>query len=74
MDGGNVTAVRTSGMSHQIARTVRNAVNMLECGAKEQTAGAQIYRFRVDFIDPDDSRYSQVASAKSGYRIAMANE
>ncbi|MGM9484230.1 hypothetical protein ACS5PN_23755 [Roseateles sp. NT4] len=73
IDNGEVAAVRTSGISNRIERTVRNATNMLECGP-QQTAGAQIYRFRVDFINPEDSRYQQLASAKRGYRIAMVNE
>ncbi|KQV86492.1 MULTISPECIES: hypothetical protein [unclassified Roseateles] len=73
IDGGEVTAVRTDGISNRIERTVRNAANMLECGP-QKTAGAQIYRFRVDFIDPDDRNNQQVAGAGRGYRIAMVNE
>jgi len=73
MDRGEVSAVRTSGMSNRIERTVRNAANMLECGP-QKLAGTQIYRFRVDFIDPEDRNYQNVASAKRGYRIALLNE
>lgn len=73
IDGGEVTAVRANGISNRIERTVRNATNMLECGP-QKTAGTQIYRFRVDFIDPDDRNNQQLAGAKRGYRIAMLKE
>lgn len=76
MDGSDITAVKARGISHVIERSVRRAVRGLHCGA-QKTAGAQIYRFRVDFIDPDAQSYSgetQTASARSGLRLALANE
>lgn len=76
MDGGEITAVKAKGITHTIARSVRNAVNALDCG-DQKTAGAHIYRFRVDFIDPyanHTSRDTQTASAKSGVKLALAND
>jgi len=76
MDGGEITAVKANGISHTIARSVRQAVNALDCGTPK-VAGAQIYRFSVDFIDPYSRSYSgdtQTASAKSGVRLALARE
>jgi len=77
MDGGEITAVKANGISHTIERSVRKAVNGLHCGA-QKTAGAQIYRFRVDFIDPYAQPYrsgdTQTASAKSGVKLALADE
>jgi len=76
MDGNDITAVKAKGISHAIERSVRQAVNGLHCGA-QKIAGAQIYRFRVDFIDPyapSSSGDTQTASAKSGVKLALADE
>ena len=77
MDGGEITAVKANGISHTVERSVRHAVNNLHCGA-QKTAGAQIYRFRVDFIDPyalPYNRDTQTASAKpSAVRLALISE
>ena len=51
MDNGEVSAVQAKGISNIVARDVRHAVNRLHCG-KQTTAGVQVYRFSVDFIDP----------------------
>ena len=78
MDGGDVTAVQADGISNAIERSVRRAVYRLDCGTQTQaTAGAQIYRFRVDFIDPEAQTQAQrTASTKQrgAVRLAMVSE
>ena len=76
MDGNDITAVKAKGISHAIERSVRQAVSGLHCGT-QKTAGAQIYRFRVDFIDPYSSTSSgdtQTAGTKRGVKLALASE
>lgn len=76
MEGGEITAVKAKGISHTVERSVRHAVNSLHCGT-QTTAGAQIYRFRVDFLDPyaqPASSDTQTASAKTSVRLALAAE
>lgn len=76
MEGGQVTGVKARGISHPVARAVRNAVQELDCGP-QAVANAQIYRFAVDFIDPDDRRFhdaNRTAGAQSGVRVALVSE
>lgn len=68
MENGEVEAVTAKGISNKISREVRRAVSRLHCGPRT-VADAQIYRFSVDFIDPnrrDDMRLA----GRSGVRIA----
>lgn len=74
MDGGDITAVSASGISNAVERSVRQAVNSLDCGQHAATAGAQIYRFRVDFIDPDDRRQQMAGATRAGYRLALLKD
>lgn len=73
MNGGDITAVRADGISNSVERSVRNAVNSLQCGT-QAVAGTQIYRFRVDFIDPDDRRQRMAGATRAGYRLALLND
>ncbi|MFT7771995.1 hypothetical protein [Roseateles sp.] len=73
MDGGDITAVKTDGMSNSVQRSVRNAINGLDCGQQAST-GPQIYRFSVDFIDPDDRRQRMAGFTRAGYRLALLND
>lgn len=74
MDGGQISAVKARGSTFSAERSVSRAVKDLQCGAQAQ-AVPQIYRFRVDFIDPESQPYrggeTQTASAESGIRIAQ---
>lgn len=74
MDGGDVTAVSASGISNVVERSVRRAVNSLACGQHVATAGPQIYRFRVDFIDPDALNAQMAGAPRAGYRLALLND
>lgn len=73
VDGGEVTDVQTKGLSHTIQRAVRQAVSRLDCGA-QASAGAQVYRFSVDFIDPDNRRQRAAGFARAGYRVALLSD
>ncbi len=73
MDGGDITAVKADGISNSVERSVRNAVNSLQCG-QHAAAGTQIYRFRVDFIDPDDRRQRMAGATRAGYRLALLKD
>ena len=46
-----VDGVQARGVSSTIARSVRKAVRRLDCAPSD--SGPQVYRFSVDFIDPD---------------------
>ena len=74
MENGMVGAVQANGISNLIGRNVRNAVSRLQCGPQTM-AGAQIYSFSVDFIDPNarpsDTR---TANANRGVRIALISK
>lgn len=74
MDGGDITAVSANGVSNSVERSVRQAVNSLSCGEHVATSGPQIYRFRVDFIDPDDRRQRMAGATRAGYRLALLND
>lgn len=73
LNDGDIASVTTQGMSNTIKRSVRQAVNRLDCGT-QRASGAQVYRFVVDFFDPEDRRFERLASAKSGVRLALARE
>lgn len=77
MEEGQITAVKTRGLSYPVARAVRNAVQELDCGP-QKLAGSQIYRFAVAFVDTDSLDYrmrsTRSAEAQSGVSIALASE
>lgn len=73
MDGGEVTDVQADGMSNTVRRAVRQAVSRLECGP-QASAGTQVYRFDVDFIDPDHRRARAAGFTRYGYRLALLND
>ena len=75
VENGEVNAVKAKGISQKIARSVRNAVNRLECNAGTATAGAQIYRFSVDFIDPNGADDTRMAGATPGrVRVSLLSK
>ncbi|MDR7272452.1 hypothetical protein J2X20_005135 [Pelomonas saccharophila] len=72
MEGGQISAVKARAATFSAQRSVSRAVQDLQCGAQAK-AQPQIYRFRVDFIDPDSQPYrgdTQIAGASSAVRIA----
>jgi len=71
MEHGDVNAVQANGISHIVARDVKNAVHRLHCGP-QATASAQIYRFDVAFVDPNAPRDLITAKARrNGVQISM---
>lgn len=52
MEGGEIKATQAQGLSWGTQLAVRRAVNRLNCGP-QRVASAQLYRFRIDFVDPD---------------------
>ena len=70
LENGRVGSVKTQGVSNTVARKVRAAVHHLKC-ARQTTAGAEIYRFSVDFIDPDATVNGETRTAGThGVRIS----
>ncbi|MFG6486847.1 hypothetical protein ACG04R_09200 [Roseateles sp. BYS78W] len=70
LENGHVDAVDAKGVSYSVARSVRHAVNRLNCA--QASAGTQLYRFSVDFIDPDapvNDNTTRTAGAR-GIRIS----
>ncbi|RYE81622.1 MAG: hypothetical protein EOO80_00535 [Oxalobacteraceae bacterium] len=51
VQNGEVGAAEAKGISTSVARKVRSAMHRLDCSQK--TAGTQVYRFTVDFINPN---------------------
>lgn len=51
VQNGRVEAADAKGISATVARKVRSAMHRVDCSP--QTAGAQVYRFSVDFINPN---------------------
>ena len=52
LENGQIGGVKAKGISNTVSRKVTNAVYRLDC-ATQAAAGPQVYRFSVDFIDPD---------------------
>ncbi|PTT75637.1 hypothetical protein DBR42_28490 [Pelomonas sp. HMWF004] len=76
MNDGAIGTVSTRSFSPSISRSVRKAVAALDCGTQAAT-GTQVYRFRVDFIDPFADTYDrapQTAGAEPAYRIALGKD
>lgn len=76
MEGGQVTAVSAQGISNGAERSVRRAVKDLQCSppAELAAAGPQIYRFSVDFIDPEAPRADAASTPRAGYRVALLKD
>ncbi len=77
MEEGRVSAVRSRGATFSAQRSVSRAVSDLQCGPQAK-AESQIYRFRVDFVDPDSQPYrgddTRVAGAPAAVRIALRGD
>lgn len=69
LENGRVGSVKTQGVSSTVARKVRAAVHHLEC-TPQTTAGAEIYRFSVYFIDPYATRSETRTAGTRGVRIS----
>lgn len=77
MQDNEVADVSAKGISNEVAREVRRAVNRLDCGNSATTAaaGAQVYRFSVDFIDPSSRPADlRTAGGQPGVRVALARD
>jgi hypothetical protein len=71
LENGRVDTVKATGISGKVARKVRAAVHRLEC-TRQDTADAEIYRFSVDFIDPDAPASSATRLARTrGVRVTL---
>lgn len=67
MENGRVDAAEATGVSGALSRKVRAAMHRLDCA--QQTAGTQVYRFSVDFIDPNPTFMGETRTAARGFRI-----
>ncbi|MEO6277927.1 hypothetical protein [Roseateles sp.] len=65
LENGRIGTVKAQGISIAMARKVRAAVNRLSCTGQD-TAGAEIYRFSVDFTDPEAPASNETRTASSG--------
>lgn len=74
MENGEVSAVQAHGISMAVAKDVRNAVRHLHCGP-QAVADAQVYRFSVDFVDPNAPGSDTLATGtqRVGIRIAAVS-
>jgi hypothetical protein len=70
MDGSEVTAVKAQGISSAHERAVRHAVNALTCG-QHASAGPQVYRFTVAFVDPATSSTQMAAVGRRARVVAL---
>lgn len=61
VENGRVGAADAKGISAAVARKVRAAMRRVDCS--QQTAGAQVYRFSVDFINPNARTGSDTRTA-----------
>lgn len=72
LENGRVGVVQAKGISNAVSRKVGKAVHRLDCN-QQAAAGPQIYRFSVDFINPDaparDTGDTRTAGAR-GIRIS----
>ena len=73
VEGGEVTSVKADGISNSVERSVRHAMTNLQCG-QQASASPQIYRFSVDFTDPDDRRQRMAGATRAGYRLALLKD
>ena len=72
MENGEVSAVQAHGISYAVAQDVRHAVRHLHCGP-QAVAAAQVYRFSVDFVDPDarEGDMQTAATRRTGIRVSQ---
>ncbi len=68
LENGRVEAAEANGISSAVSRKVRAAVHRLDCA--HQAAGTQVYRFSVDFIDPNATRSETRTAGTRGVRIS----
>ncbi|MFG6468765.1 hypothetical protein [Roseateles sp. BYS87W] len=76
LEGGQVSAVSARGISVPVARSVRRAVEGLQCTPLAAAKGPQVYHFHVDFTDPYSTpapTMTAAAAASAGYRVALLN-
>lgn len=79
MQGNEIEGVRARGWGNSVERSVRNAVNALECGP-QASAEARVYRFNIEFVDPYARDYgtarsgTATASAQPTVRVALAKD
>ncbi|MFG6432063.1 hypothetical protein [Roseateles sp. LYH14W] len=67
LENGRVGAAEATGISRAVSRKVRAAMHRLDCA--QQAAGTQVYRFSVDFIDPNATTIGETRTAARGFRI-----
>ncbi len=61
LENGRVSTVQARGVSSTIARQVRAAMHKVDC-TSSTTADAQVYRFTVDFVDPQATGDARMAA------------
>jgi len=68
MQDDAIQSVSATGLSNGVERSVRKAVRALQCGAQATTT-AQVYRFQVQFTEPDATT---MAATQPAVRVALA--
>jgi len=76
MEDGDIKGVTANGISNRVEESVRHAINGLQCGHAVTSAavGPQIYRFSVDFADPDDRLQRIAGFTRGAYRLALLKD
>lgn len=63
LENGRVSTVQARGVSNAVSRQVRAAMHKVDCTSRA-TADAQVYRFTVDFVDPQASADTRMAARR----------
>lgn len=61
LENGRISTVQARGVSNTVSRQVRAAMHKVDCTSRA-TADAQVYRFTVDFVDPQASADARMAA------------
>lgn len=61
LENGRVNTVQARGVSNTVSRQVRAAMHKVDCTSRS-TADAQVYRFTVDFVDPQATGDTRTAA------------
>lgn len=74
MENGEISAVQAHGISMDVSGDVRRAVRNLHCGP-QTVASAQVYRFSIDFVDPNapESDTQTAGARRTAIRVSQVS-